>query len=265
MSWNAQGFKAGSIVDADSHIAPVGKEFSLEKHVARLEENDIASALTWLSPHTYQGTEIEDYNRYVFDAASAYPDRIIPFGWVDPTVGVEHAKQMARTCIREFGFIGVKLNGAQNDFYIDDPELALPVIEVIVAEGAMLAFHVGPDAYDKTHPLRAAEAARRFPETVVLLVHMGMTDEIMNEAAIRVAEQFPNVLLIASATLAALTKKAIERLGPERVLFGSDSPFKMTQVEIAATETMLETQFDSQVRDLVMGGNAARVFGGSRT
>lgn len=263
MAWNSQGIEVGAMVDADSHIAPVGDEFSLEKHLSRLEENKIEAALTWLSPHTYQGTEIEEYNRYVYEAAKRHPQRIIPFGWADPTVSVEHAKQMARTCVREYGFAGVKLNGAQNDFYIDDPELALPVIEVIASEGAMLAFHVGPDAYEKTHPLRAAEAARRFPDTIVLLVHMGMTDAMMHEATIRVAEQFSNVFLIASATLAALTKKAIERLGPERVLFGSDSPFKMTPVEIAATETMLNTEFTPEARDLVMGGNAVRLFGGT--
>lgn len=248
------------IIDSDTHIAPSGGEFALEQHIGRLDANGISAALTWLKPD-YCGQEIEGHNRYVYEAAQKHPERIIPFGWTDPTVGVDHAKKMVRVCLEEYGFIGVKMNGAQNDYFIDDPTMGLPIAEAIAKGGGMIALHIGPDAYEKTHPLRAAEIARRFPEMTVLMVHMGMTDAMMNEAVVRVAEAYQNVYLIASATLANLIRSSILRLGAERILFGSDAPFKVTEVEVAAQQALLETVFGPTERDLVMGGNAARLFG----
>ncbi len=247
------------IIDADTHIAPTGGEFDLERHIERLDANGITASVTWLKPD-YVGEEIEGHNRYIYEAAKRHPRRIIPFGWADPTVGPAHAKRMVRVCLEEYGFSGVKLNGAQNDFFIDDPDTALPVAEEIARYGGLIAFHIGPDAYEKTHPLRAAEIARRFPETGIILVHMGMTDAMMHEAVVRVAEAYSNVCLVASGTLPALTRKSILRLGAERVLFGSDAPFKMTAVEIAANRAMLETEFGDRELELVMGGNATRLF-----
>jgi len=247
------------IIDSDTHIAPTGGEFDIARHIARLDANEIDAALTWLKPD-YSGSEIEGHNRYVYDAWRKHPDRIIPFGWTDPTVSVEHAKKMIQVCLDEYGFIGVKMNGAQNNYFIDDPVIGLPIAEAIAKAGGMIAYHIGPDAYEKTHPLRAAEIARRFRETTVLMVHMGMTDGMMNEAAIRVAESYSNVYLIASATTPNLTRKAIARVGAERVLFGSDSPFSSAEVEIAAHRTLLKTFFSSIEYDLVMSGNAARIF-----
>jgi predicted TIM-barrel fold metal-dependent hydrolase len=150
------------IIDADTHISPTDGAFAIEAHVARLERSGVDKTLTWLKPD-YAGTGIEGHNAYVYQAVRAYPDQILGFGWADPTVGVGHAKDMVRRCVYEYGFYGVKLNGAQNNYYIDDPELALPVVEEIARTGKLLAFHIGPDAYERTHPFRAAKIARTYP------------------------------------------------------------------------------------------------------
>ena len=55
-------------------------------------------------------------------------------------MGVEKAKQTVRRCIEEYGFYGVKLNGAQNSFFIDDQELAMPVVEEIAPDGVILSY-----------------------------------------------------------------------------------------------------------------------------
>lgn len=49
----------------------------------------------------------------------------------------------------------------------------LPVIEQIAVAGKLLAFHIGTDAYEATHPFRLAKIAKRFPTTKILTVHMG--------------------------------------------------------------------------------------------
>ena len=199
------------IIDGDTHISSGAAEFALEAHLQAMQIAGVDKAVVWLSPHHYQGEELTEHNAYVYRAAQKHPDRLLPIGWADPTVSVEHAKEMVRRSAEEWGFHGVKLNGAQNNYFIDDPDIALPVAEEIAKAGKMIAFHIGPDAYERTHPSRAARVARLFPETPILMVHMGMTSTDMNRAVIEMAEQCPNMTLIASATSDALALKAIRR------------------------------------------------------
>jgi predicted TIM-barrel fold metal-dependent hydrolase len=125
----------------------------------------------------------------------------------------------------------------------------------------MIAFHIGPDAYEKTHPVRAARIAERFPETNILLVHMGMADRAMNESVLRAAEEFSNLYVIGSATTAMHVHRAITRLGADRVLFGTDGPFKFVPVVLAMYNALLDSEFAPDEKALVMGGNMQRLFG----
>lgn len=248
------------IIDADTHIAPTGGDFALEEHLKRMERAGVDKTLTWLKPD-YEGMGIEGHNRYVYDAMRLYPDKILGFGWADPTVSVAHAKKMVKVCTEGYGFYGVKLNGAQNNYTIDDRALALPVIEEIAKTGKVLAFHIGPDAYERTHPLRAQKVAQMYPDLQILMVHMGMTDWDMNCAVVEVAQACPNITLIGSATDAKAVGYAIEQLGPERVCFGTDAPFRRPHVVRAWYEALLEDELTEDEIRLVMGGNIVRLFG----
>ena len=249
-----------TIIDADTHIAPTGGAFALEEHLKRMERAGVDKTLTWLRPD-YCGEGIEAHNRYVYDAMRQYPDKVLGFGWADPTVSVEHAKRMVRVCTEDYGFYGVKLNGAQNDYTIDDPTLALPVIEEIAKTGKILAFHIGPDAYERTHPLRARKVAELYPELAILMVHMGMTDWDMNRAVVEVAQECPNMVLIGSATDDKAIVHAIKSLGAERVCFGSDAPFRRPHVVRAMYDALLEDEVTADEAAQIMGGNIARLFG----
>jgi predicted TIM-barrel fold metal-dependent hydrolase len=176
-------------------------------------------------------------------------------------VGVAHAKKMVEVCTKEYGLYGVKMNGAQNNYYIDDPEIGLPIAEAIARTGKMIAFHIGPDAYERTHPFRAAKIAKMYPEMPVLMVHMGMTDAVMNKAVVEMAQECPNMFLIGSATTYKAVLMAIKALGAERVCFGSDAPFQWPHVIRAMYDAALDGEVTGEEKALVMGGNIARLFG----
>lgn len=250
------------IIDGDVHISPTSeKPLSLhaEDMVRWLDRAEIEKALTWLQPPYTR--DIDASNRYVFESARRFPERILPFGWADPHLGIEHALRSVQLCVDEFGFYGVKLNGAQNDYYIDDLECVGPVVEAIVRTGRLLAFHIGTDAFDKTHPYRLAKIARRYPEARILAVHMGGVGFAdLTNSMIEVAEEHGNVTLIASAVRSAPILNAIKRLGAERVCFGSDMPFELPHVEIARFNALLDGEITPAEKALVMGGNLARLL-----
>lgn len=250
------------IIDADVHISPTfesGNSITIEELIKRMDYAGVDKALTWLQPPYKR--EIDDANRYVYDAVQQYPDRILGFGWADPNLGVQKAKDMAKKCIKEYNFYGVKLNGAQNSFYIDDPKLSIPVIEEIANMGSILAFHVGADAYEHTHPFRVGKIAKMFPELRILMVHMGGASFAdLSNAAIEVAEENPNITMIGSAVRAIPILKAIKTLGADRVCFGSDTPFELMHVEVAKYNALLKGELVEEEIQKVMGGNIERLF-----
>ncbi|MDP9362698.1 MAG: amidohydrolase family protein [Chloroflexota bacterium] len=252
------------IIDGDVHISPTpqgGNSIGIDELLRRMDRAGVAKAVTWLQP-PYVRHEIDAGNAYVASAMRDHPDRIIGFGWADPNLGVERAIDDVRRAVEEHGFFGVKLNGAQNDFRIDDPYLAMPVVEAVARAGVALALHVGADAYDQTHPSRVATIARAFPELRILVVHMGgAAFHDLSAAAIDVAQAHPNLTLVGSAVRAIPILRAVKTLGAERVCFGSDTPFELMHVELAKYRALLDGEVTEAERDLVLGGNIARLLG----
>ena len=250
------------IIDADVHISPIrerGEEAGMELTLQRMEKAGVDKALTWLIPPYRR--EIDEGNEYIYLAARKYPERFLGFGWADPNLGVEKARDTVKKCIYDYGFYGVKLNGAQNSFYIDDPVISLPVIEEIAKTGKLLAFHVAADAYEYTHPFRVAKIARMFPEVKILAVHMGGVEySDVSDAMIEAAKDHPNITLIGSNVRTHAILKAIRELGASRVCFGSDTPFELMNVAVARYNAMLDGVVDNEEKDLIMAGNIARLF-----
>jgi predicted TIM-barrel fold metal-dependent hydrolase len=247
------------IIDADTHVTPTGADYSIEQLLSAMEKAGVDKTLTWLRPD-YRGEEIEGHNAYLYQATREYPDRILGFGWADPTLGVNHAKDMVKRCVYDYGFYGVKLNGAQNYYFIDDAELSLPVVEEIAKTGKLLAFHIGADEYERTHPFRAAKIAKMYPDMPILMVHMGMRSADMNHAVIEMALENPNMYLIGSGTSYKAVLRAIRTLGADRVCFGSDAPFQIMHVELAMYNAFLDGEVSAAEKRDVMAGNIMRLF-----
>jgi len=251
------------IIDADTHISPTGEDsraITIDNLLRRMDRAGVDKALTWLRPPYMR--EIDESNAYVYQATQQHPDRILGFGWADPRLGLDKARDAVKRCIDDYGFYGVKLNGAQNSFYIDDPEISLPIVEEIAKTGKLLAFHIGTDAFEATHPFRAAKVARMFPGVQILMAHMGGVGYAdLSNAAIEMAQECPNLTLIGSAVRSVAVLKAIKVLGAGRVCFGSDTPFALMHVEVAKYEALLDGEVTLEEEQMVMAGNIARLMG----
>lgn len=243
------------VIDGDTHITVSQKGIKIEELIKRMEKAKVDSSITWLQPVYRTEEELLDGNRYVYEAMKKYPGKIFGFGWVDPNFGVDKSKDLVKKLVYDYGFYGVKLNGAQNNFYIDDPENSLPIVETLVKTGKILAFHIGGDACDRTHPFRLARVAQKFPEAKILMVHMGgAAFNDLSYAAIEVAENYHNIISIGSAIRDISILNALKTIGSKRICFGSDTPFALMHVEVAKYQALL-SDFSEDDRQNVMAGN----------
>jgi len=108
----------------------------------------------------------------------------------------------------------------------------------------------------------------------VIIPHFGAG---LFREALMVADLCPNVLLDTSSsngwmkyqspevTLAGVFKQALAVLGPERLLFGTDSSFFprgwVADVHEKQSAALDEMGADLQTREKIFGGNFERVFG----
>jgi predicted TIM-barrel fold metal-dependent hydrolase len=223
-----------------------------------MDRAGVDKALVWPKPP--YDKNIEPENQAVCEAVRRYPDRLIGFGWANPRLGAKRAHAAIQRCFEECGLAGIKFNGAQDDYVIDGVAI-LPFIEEAAAYGKPVAFHIGADFYENTHPYRLGCIAGRFPELPILMVHMGGAGTpALDRAAIEVAYAHPNITLVGSAIDERAILRAIAALGPGRLCFGSDTPFGLMHVQLAKYNALLRDH-DQAARDRILGGNLARLVG----
>jgi predicted TIM-barrel fold metal-dependent hydrolase len=105
-------------------------------------------------------------------------------------------------------------------------------------------------------PLQIGKAAALCPETTIIC-HLG--GYFHSDETIRVAERRPNLVLdTSSCPFPAAIHRAIEVLGPDRVVFASDNPAGDPVSELQKIR-MLE--LPEPVEEQVLWGNIARILG----
>ncbi len=240
------------IIDFHTHVdeAPAfGWIDPPEKIIGLLDEAGIDRAVVM----TY--TDLPGVNPaaldYIVASAEKFSGRLLPFVRLNPSYP-EAVSLLPEALDR--GVRGVKLHPTTTLAHpAGDPtvtllrrcgELRLPVL-----------FHCGDDPY--TTPEAIALAAAAAPECSVVLGHMGGYFHV--EAAIDVADRYPNIYLETSAMpYPPMIAAAVDRIGADRVLFGSDGPGCNPQLELDKIRML---QLGADVEAKVLGGNAAALLG----
>jgi uncharacterized protein len=188
----------------------------------------------------------------IADAVSRYPDRLIGFVRLNPNFRDAALAGLERAVL-ELGFRGVKLHPTTT---LAHPagEATVELMERCAELGVPVLFHCGDDPY--TTPQAIEAAAARVPRCAVVMGHMGGYFHV--DDAIAAAERQPNLTLETSAMpYPGKIAEAVGRLGPERVLLGSDGPGCNPALEVHKIRML---GLDPEAERLVLGENAARLL-----
>jgi predicted TIM-barrel fold metal-dependent hydrolase len=242
-----------SVIDFHTHVdeAPAfGWIDPPEKILTLLDQAAIERAvimtytdLPGLNPHALD---------YIAEAADRYRDRLIPFVRLNPNY-VDAMPQLLDRAMR-LGIRGVKLHPTTT--------LAHPAGDATVALlrrcgelGLPALFHCGDDPY--TTPEALGLAAEAAPECQIVMAHMGGYLHV--EEAVDEAERRSNLILETSAMpYPEWIRTAVDRVGAERVVFGSDGPGCNPALEL---DKVRRLALDAETEAKVLSGNAERLLG----
>jgi len=203
---------------------------------------------------------------------------------VDPT-SPDAAEQAARA-LDGGGLRAICLFPAMHRFPIHDQCVQRVFAVAAARPGTAVFVHCGvlsvgvrkklglPSPFDLRfgNPLDLQAMALRHPAVPVIIPHFGAG---MLREALMVADLCPNVLLDTSSsnawikyhsglTLAGVFRQALAVVGPDRLLFGSDSSFFprgwVKEVHAEQGSALDQLEVGAEVRAKVFGGNFDRLF-----
>ena len=173
--------------------------------------------------------------------------------WANPRE--PNCVQTVESFLEDKDFRGIKLHPLLDGYHPNDP-IVHPLADLVAERGLPLLIHTGHPIF--TLPWSVEELARAKPETKVIMGHMGHGNIIYINAAIDAAERHPNVYLETSGMpMHTKIAEAVNRVGADRVLYGSDAPFHHPKVELLKVELSGIKPSDMT---MVLGMNAERLF-----
>ncbi len=194
-----------------------------------------------------------------WSAAVAGP-RLLPFPSVHPAAKepADEVRQVAAA-----GFLGVKLHPEYQDFHVDDPALE-NLYQALEKAGLITIFHAGhdigfPDS-DRAEPRRLLSVHRAFPGLKIVAAHLGGFRRWEDVAANLLGS---GIWLDTSYTIGHIPEDLLRGIllghRPDRLLFGTDSPWSDQSAEVARVRAL---RLAPALAGLILGGNALSLLGG---
>ena len=181
---------------------------------------------------------------------SDHPDRFIGFPRMDPRW--DEAVEIFERAISEFGMAGLKLHPVSN---LSNPwsEFTVELLEKAAELDVPVLFHSGDRILSL--PQQIGEAASRTDATI-LMGHVG--GYFNSREALIAAREHENILLESSAfPHVRVLQEAVDELGADRVIYGSDMPPANPKVELEKIRTLDLT--DDQ-RESILWRNASEIL-----
>ena len=234
------------IIDAHAHIGYIGGWAD----VGITEEGLIAQMDEYNIEKTALCNEDNDLTLCVMKRP---PGRIIGCVYVNP-LNQKTVDDMDKYI--EAGFAAVKLNPLRHA-YCADAEIIDAVMEKAKKYNIPVCIHSGHPPYSL--PWQVGLLAERHPDVKLMMIHMGHGHGVYIDAAIKMALRYPNIYLeMSGMPMPSKIREAYERVGADRIMFGTDTPFHHPTVEM---QKVITSGLDKDAQQKIFYENASKFFG----
>lgn len=234
------------IIDAHAHIGYIGGWADVgiteEELIAQMDEFNIEKTAL-----------CNEDNDLTLDVMKRHPGRIIGCVYVNP-LNQKTVDDMDKYI--EAGFAAVKLNPLRHA-YCADAEIIDAVMEKAEKYNVPVCIHSGHPPYSL--PWQVGLLAERHPNVKLMMIHMGHGHGVYIDAAIKMALRYPNIYLeMSGMPMPSKIREAYERVGAERIMFGTDTPFHHPTVEM---QKVITSGLYKEAQEKIFYENAAKFFG----
>jgi hypothetical protein len=238
------------IIDAHNHMGGPDKgdgySQSPDEIVARMDKAGVDLAVVFPFNEVDPGMSFSKANDRIAEGVKKYPDRLIGFCRLDPHFEDKAIKELRRS-VEELGLLGVKLHPTGQNFEITDP-MVIEIAREASTLNVPLVFDTGKK---QSQPWMVGELAKEAPEAVIIMAHL------RGEGSIDVAREYENVYQgTTKAFKVEKVKEALEVLGPEKLIAGSDSPYADMKAAIDIFDFA-----SAREKRLICGGNIKNILG----
>jgi predicted TIM-barrel fold metal-dependent hydrolase len=234
----------------DGLTGPWDTSAPLEKYLRRASRAGINRTALFAAFHS----DYRAANREVARIVASRPDRFYGFAFVNPDRDRGRVDAMVREAVGRYGFCGIKVHR-------HDGRITREICQ------AARTFSL-PVLYDVMGDVSVVELlAAEYKDVAFIIPHLGsFSDDWRAQVAlIDHLARHPNIFTDTSGVRRFdLLEQAVERAGPEKILFGSDGPWLHPAVELAKIRALGLKKSDEQ---LVLAGNFLKLISkaGSRS
>ena len=219
------------IVDFHTYVGEsmLGQESTEEDILKNMEENQVDVSV--ICPVKTIDPFFERQNEYISDLQRKHSGKLKGFCRIDPNLGKDSEK-ILRESVEDLELKGLLLHPWEETFAINDKKV-YPFMEICVEYGLPVLIETGYPWL--SHCFQVASLAEKFPELKFIMSHGGQFDSsgyALTDVDY-VMDRHPNLLIETSGDY---SDEGIEnipnRLGYDRLLFGSHFPWLNTELEI---------------------------------
>lgn len=220
-----------------------------------LMEEEAAAGISYVAgcSSATKPSQVTHLNDFISDCAQKTPN-LIGFGSLYPTMEGWEA-ELER--MPELGIRGIKIHPEFQRVDLDEPK-AIPMYRAIAKAGLPVLFHMGDPKLDYSAPERLVNLIRQVPDLIAIAAHFGGW-RAWDRARANILPE--NVYYDTSSTIAFLGRDRsldlLEKMGPERFLFGTDFPMWSPKKELSC---FLDLDLDETTRDRILFGNFETLF-----
>jgi predicted TIM-barrel fold metal-dependent hydrolase len=248
--------------------------FAVSRDPYRLIDHMDARGIEKLVMINYVTPEVvgftESANDFSAGMARAFPDRLIPFGGIDPR-RVKSVPDEMRRLLGDLRLRGIKIHPPHQLFranaYLHDPELRglATVYETCIEYNVPAMFHTGTSIFPRARnkygdPMDLDDLIVDFPELKIIAAHGGRP--LWMDTALFLLRRSPNVILdISSVPPKNLLNYFpwIERVA-DQAIFGSDWPGPMIMDIGQNIEDFYALPLSEETRRKILRDNALKLF-----
>jgi predicted TIM-barrel fold metal-dependent hydrolase len=204
-------------------------------------------------PNAAQLRRLNDENARL---AREHPDYFTAFVYLNPLLGERATMAEAERCAAQPGFRGIKLEIANNAAHpcMRHVAKAARTFNLVVLQHSWSTTII-KDRQHQSDPADTALFARRHPEVKIIMAHLTG----VGFRGVLEAKDLPNLHVDTSGGFPeeGLIEYAVEHLGPDRVLYGSDLPIRENSVTIGR---ILGADLPAATKQKLLYGNTARLL-----